>query len=871
MFLGLLAALAVMWLDTAGGVPQADPATALVTRLEQVVRTGDVAALRTLGRDDKAVAELAAWFDSAPTRLVLKERDRTEIPSGGQRLLIEAFSEYGAEARLVTFSLDLHKSGDAWRISSASRIGNVGGLFRLALNHTKQYDVKDLTVRAPDLTLQMASGAAFVAETPEGPTVVILLGRGEMLFSPPDPAEKTQVRIFSGGDRLLTRFETVFIRVRPADFALRFPSGALTPRETSQATLRRAEDVFERYISKTLQIDLGDLSGERWSITPQPNDFIAEINTDKHGSLTYTRSTQDPEDVTLFDRVRRKNISVYASPDKLTKRGRFFSEDDLVDYDVLAYDVDVKVAPERALIDGTARIKVKIRAPGVAVLNLRLAESLAVRGVYSPDFGRLLHLRVVNQNSLIVSLPVTAVRGSELWLNVFYSGRVLSQELDREAVAVEAGVPGLSTVEGSRPVSQDREIVGIPPEPRYLYSHRAYWYPQSPVSDYAPARLSVAVATDYDVIATGSPVGVPTPAAGVVEPGQRPKRVFTFSSERPVRYLAFVVSRLRVVNTRTMDEVTMTVTANARQAGRAQSMSAGAEEIFQFYKSLVGRAPYPTFTLAVTEREAPGGHSPAYFAVVDQATFTGQITWRSDPVNFDNYPSFFMAHEVAHQWWGQAVGWKNYHEQWISEGFAQYFALLYAEKKLTGIAPNVVRQMRRTAIEQSSQGPVYLGYRLGHIKGQTPVFRSIVYNKAAMALHMLRRLIGDDAFFKGVRDFYDAWEFRKAGTGDFQAVMEEVSGRPLGRFFDAWIFGETIPRVRFGHRVENDEATVRFEQQGEPVDIPITVRLTYASGDTADVVVAVVDKVTEQRIPLKGSLRSIEANADHAALAIIVK
>jgi len=855
MFLGLLAALAVMWLDTAGGVPQADPVTALVTRLEQVVRTGDVAALRSLGREEKAVAELADWFGSAPARVVLKERDRTEIPSGGQRLLIEAFSEYGAEARLVTFSLDLHQSGDAWRIASASRIGNVGGLFRLALNNTKQYDVKDLTVRAPDLTLHMASGAAFVAETPEGPTVVILLGRGEMVFSPPDTAEKTQVRIFSGGDRLQARFEHVFIRVRPADFAVRFPAGALTPREISPAPLRRAEDVFEQNISKTLQIDLGDLSRERWSITPQPNDFIAEISTDKHGSLTYTRSTQDPEDVTLFDRVRRKNISVYASPDKLTKRGRFFSEDDLVDYDVLAYDVDVKVAPERALIEGSARIKVKIRAPGVAVLNMRLAESLAVRGVYSPDFGRLLHLRVVNQNSLIVSLPVTAVRGSELWLNIFYSGRVQSQELDREAIAV----------------SQDPEIVGIPAEPRYLYSHRAYWYPQSPVSDYAPARLSVAVATDFEVVATGSQVGVPTPAAGVVEPGQRQKRVFTFSSERPVRYLAFVISRLRAVNTRRMDEVTMTVTANARQAGRAQSMSAGAEEIFQFYKSLVGRAPYPTFTLAVTEREAPGGHSPAYFAVVDQATFTGRITWRSDPVNFDNYPSFFMAHEVAHQWWGQAVGWKNYHEQWISEGFAQYFALLYAEKKLTGIAPDVVRQMLRTAIEQSSQGPVYLGYRLGHIKGQTPVFRSVVYNKAAMALHMLRRLIGDDAFFNGVRDFYDAWEFRKAGTGDFQAVMEKVSGRPLGRFFDAWIFGETIPRVRFGHRVEKNDAIVRFEQQGEPVDIPITVRLTYASGDIEDVVVPVVDKVTEQRIPLKRSLRSIEANADHAALAIIVK
>jgi hypothetical protein len=651
---------------------------------------------------------------------------------------------------------------------------------------------------------------------------------------------------------LKTRFEAAFIRVRPLDFPYRFPADALVPRTASRDDLRRAEDVFEEYVGKTLQIDLGDLSRERWSITPQPNDLIAEVRTDDHGSLTYTRSTQDQEDVTLFDRRRRKNISVYASAEKLARRGRFYSEDDLVDYDVLAYDLDVKVFPDRSFIEGNARLKVKIRSPGVAVLNLRLAESLVVRGVYSPDFGRVLHLRVVNQNSLIVSLPSVAVRGSELWLNVLYSGRVEPQELDREAISV-----------------QDRETTVIPLEPRYLYSHRAYWYPQSSVSDYATARFSIAVSTDYDVIATGSPIGAPTLAPGVVEAGEETQRVFTFGSERPIRYLAFVISRLRPVDMRQMDDVKLTVSANVRQMGRARGMSARTEEIFQFYKSLAGRAPYPAFTIAFTERDAPGGHSPAYFAVVDQVLFTGNITWRNDPVNFDSYPAFFVAHEVAHQWWGQGVGWKNYHEQWISEGFAQYFALLYAEKKLTGIAPNVIRQMRQTAMAQSSQGPVYLGYRLGHIKGQTSVFRSIVYNKAAMVLHMLRRLIGDEAFFKGVRTFYDAWEFKKAGTGDFQAVMEQVSGRPLGRFFDAWIFGQAIPRVRFSHQVVEDHVVVRFEQQGNPVDIPITVTLTYSSGETAEIVVPVVDKVTEHRILLTGSLRSVRANSDHGALVHI--
>ena len=63
----------------------------------------------------------------------------------------------------------------------------------------------------------------------------------------------------------------------------------------------------------------------------------------------------------------------------------------------------------------------------------------------------------------------------------------------------------------------------------------------------------------------------------------------------------------------------------------------------------------------------------------------------------------------------------------------------------------------------SPQGPIYLGYRLGHIRAERPVFRSLVYNKSAIVLHMLRRLVGDDTFFFGVRRFYSEWRFKKAG------------------------------------------------------------------------------------------------------------
>src|SRR5207248_2554696 len=136
------------------------------------------------------------------------------------------------------------------------------------------------------------------------------------------------------------------------------------------------------------------------------------------------------------------------------------------------------------------------------------------------------------------------------------------------------------------------------------------------------------------------------------------------------------------------------------------------------------------------------------------------------------------------QWWGQAIGWRNYHEQWLSEGFAQYFAALYAQRERgDDTFASVMKQCRRWAMDMSDQGPIYLGYRLGHIRNEGRVFRALVYNKSATVLHMLRRLVGDDPFMRGLRRFYRTSRFKKVGTEDFRAAMEKETGKSLERFF----------------------------------------------------------------------------------------
>jgi hypothetical protein len=796
-----------------------------------------------------------------------------------------------------------------WRIESMEEISNVAGLYRLSLNATRQFDVRNLVVNGTDVSLEMPTGTAFLAEIPDGPTAVVLMGRGRVRFAPPDTAERTQIRIFTGADDLQSEFDAAFVRLRPSDFQARFATESLVARPVAAADLRRAQEVFDEYLSRTLQIDLTDLSRDRWSLVPSAGDLIAEVRTRRFGTLTYAKSGNEAEDITVFDRRRRRNISLYASAEKLASRGRFYSEDDLVDYDVVAYELDAAFAPDRYWINGTAHMRVRVRAGAMTTMTLKLAEALTVRGVYAPGFGRLLHLRVVNQNSLIVNLPAPVFRDNEFVLTILYSGRLEPSELDREAIELQT-------------TQQEREPLTIPLEPRYIYSNNSYWYPQSTVTDYALATLRLTVPKDFEVVASGTLSAPPKPASeSAAIRGQGSQKTFVFQNDRPVRYLSCVISRMNSISStklpirssmgdfgdirvaipdasggataaprsssstaiaeptaapaaaRDESDVTLTVKAAPRQSGRARSLAEQTSTILQYYASIVGEAPYPTFTLAVTEAEMPGGHSPAYFAVLNQVLPTQPILWRSDPVNFEGYPGFYLAHELAHQWWGQAVGWKNYHEQWLSEGFAQYFAALYAEKELdANVFPSVIRQMRRSAIDTSAQGPVYLGYRLGHIRGDRQVFRALVYNKSALVLHMLRRLVGDEAFFFGVRRFYAEWRFKKAGTDDFRAAMEASSGRDLGSFFESWIHGAAVPRVAFSYRSPDAKSlAVKFEHLGEVAPAPITVTLTYSSGETESVVVPVTEKVVERTIPAKGPIRKVDANEDNAALVEIEK
>lgn len=882
---GVVAGLLVLL--TAARAQETEPdLTAFFASVQAALASGSPDAYRALlapVEGAEAAAALAAeMYVPGATAVTLHPRDRLPLegalPGEGFRALVEILTEHERQGRLATWRIDmkLARGGDApaWRIVDQERLAVLDGLFQLELDTATQYAVEDLTVEGIDFELEMSSGHAFVARTPRGVTALVLRGRGLMRFTPPLAAERTQLRIFAGADVLVTEFDTAFVRVNPAVFEERVTTDALRPRAVNDRDARRARSLFDEMVRKTYTLDLRDMGRDSWSLLPNGGDMIAEVHTRRFDTLTYALASNDAEDVSLFDREKRRNISTYASPAKLASRGRFYNEDDLVDYDVLDYMVNATFDPRREWIDGVTTVTFQVTGPAISTVTLRLDEDLTVRAVSSSAFGRLMFVRVVGQNNVIVNLPSIVLQGSELDLTVAYGGRLPSQELEREAITVDQDQQDVPMME-----------MAIPAEPHYVYSNRTHWYPRSQVNDYATATLRITLPEEYECVATGlqaigSPIRLPETAE------RQASSIFVYIAGEPVRYLSVLISKL--VPVEPLDDAAgvappaggraaaLAVQANPRQVGRGRSLQPTARAILDFYTRIMGDAPYPQFTLAVTESQLPGGHSPAYFAVLNQPLPTSPFRWRNDPVSFDNFPSFFLAHEIAHQWWGQGVGWANYHEQWLSEGLAQYFATLYAANdRGAETFDNLVRQMRSWSLRYSDQGPIHLGYRLGHVKGDSRIFRALVYNKAALVLHMLRRLLGDEPFFNGLREFYETYKYRKACSDDLRRSMEAASGVALEPFFEQWIYGSAIPRLRFSSETREDDGgasgtvTVRFEQAGQPFDVPVTVTLLFESGGRADVVVKVAGKVTEATIPFDQPLARILVNHDNAALAEI--
>ncbi|MDX2031531.1 MAG: M1 family aminopeptidase [Blastocatellia bacterium] len=245
-------------------------------------------------------------------------------------------------------------------------------------------------------------------------------------------------------------------------------------------------------------------------------------------------------------------------------------------------------------------------------------------------------------------------------------------------------------------------------------------------------------------------------------------------------------------------------------------------QAMEFFSERIG--PYSYEKLANVEAAGFGGGTEHASAI-----FYGENSILARP------DTGLIAHEIAHQWFGNSVTEKDWDDVWLSEGFATYFTLLNAEHYdgRDAFVAGLKRSREQVfSLEKQSPG---VAVQHNNLADMSKVLNRIIYQKGGWTLHMLRGLTGTETFWAGIRDYYQRHRNGSATTEDFRRVMEEHSGLDLSWFFRQWLARAGSPVVEGGWRYDAAARRVVIElaqtQPGEAYRLPLEIALA-ADGAT---------------------------------------
>lgn len=311
-----------------------------------------------------------------------------------------------------------------------------------------------------------------------------------------------------------------------------------------------------------------------------------------------------------------------------------------------------------------------------------------------------------------------------------------------------------------------------------------------------------------------------------------------------------------------------------KDAGYAPKGFATAAPVLAFFSQTVAPYPYEKLALIVGATRF-GGMENSSAIVFTNTLFEPRGSEKMStrfgiPMRIEDV----VAHEIAHQWFGDSVTESTWADLWLSEGFATYFAGLFIEKHESEAAFR--EYMRDAAIR-------YFNYEKQH---NVPIHDTETedlmrllnpnnYEKGAWVLHMLRMRIGDDAFFNGLRDYYQGHREANATTEDLRVALEKSSGKNLKEFFARWVYGAGHPRYQLGwgsmERHAGAFLTVELKQlqDGEAFLDPVPIEFTV-NGKKKREMLYPAGKSTKVSIRLDANPTSAEIDPDGTLLKEVV-
>jgi len=812
--------------------------------------------------------ELTRYFDELKMEsVVLNWANKGSFDLTNPIVFLQVICQNSYSALIETWQLKLEKMGGRWQVGEKNARGNLNQLYKVHLPAGRIERAESIEIRHTDFNLTFRNALVFYDNIPNLETALLVVGDGRLVFSPSDAGERHQLALLYKNykNRILEdRVDHSFLRFSNAFFKqnIKIAGNVEVPASAAGENARsKAEAIFSKYHSRYFTI-LSPLSQEPLSFLPQGEEAVIQFQGRKTGEMAYVYSPFAEEEVTLYDTARERFISLY-SPRQEQGGGRLiisFSPR----YDVRDYDIELDFQPQNFYLSARARVGFISQVGGLDAVKFKFHPGLEILRIYDGERRELLFTQDPIGRILYVYFLEPIARNVRTTIEVFYRGRL------------EPPAQLTDTLVGQRYVEAP-ETIPVRFE-TFLFSQSAQWYPYPLTEDFFTARLKIIVPPAYSVISNGVLVekSVLNGVQRVTEIDKVGSSCSVYETKRPVKYLSFLVGKLSLTQ-ESPGPLPLASYASSDVRSVRKNLLVEAGRILEFYESRFG--PFPFENLRVVQRlwRTSGGHSPASFIILNDLPRVSNsgagirerlIGNPNSPVDLSSqWKEYFLAHEIAHQWWGQGVTWSRYRDQWLSEGLSQYSSALYLQSKYgDGALADILKKFSRWTEKKSVWGPITMGSRLSF--NDFEAYQAIVYDKTSLVLNMLRDLLGDEAFFTGLKEFFGAYKFTAAATGQFRRMMENVSGRDLNDFFRLWFDSHMLPDARVRTRIEKQEAGVllkiRVSQLNEDFVYPLWVVWEDENGVHRRERLIVDRKNREFEFPLPGPPRKLEINPDKA-------
>lgn len=682
--------------------------------------------------------------------------------------------------------LKLVKIDGGWLVNFKEVAGDIQTLYKISIPSGRMERAKSVEINHIDIQIVFNDAAVFYDNLPNRETALLIVGKGDLRFTPSLEREQHQLELVYGKPVLKDDLKYIYIRCSDSFFKENI---SITQPDDNAAAItqseqRKAYSLFVKHYSRSFTIE-DSLNNERLSFLPQGDEVVLEFEGQKIGIYTYVYSPFAEEEISFYQWDEQRIVNLYSPQTDDEKQQLFISIGQK--FNVTHYDIEINYRPLDSYFSGKAKVAVESDLGTFNMLKFKINSELQILRIQDEEKQQLFYTLDKLRQTLYVYLSPSLGNRDTALVEIYYRGKV---------------VPIMPLTE-MRQGSQDF-VIPIGYE-TYLYTQSSYWYPSPADDDYFTAKVSITIPPGYSLVATGVLVEKSKLMGleGIRDVEHVGSPVFVFESKKPVKYLSFIVGKLsKLAEDSNPFPLQYYQALNVR--GWPWDYLEETKKILALYVSWFGSYPFESFSIVHRLWPQIGGFSPPSFVVLNDMLQMSQEYRRSlinSPVALSRWREYFMAHEIAHQWWGQGVTWDSYHDIWLSEGLAQFASVLYLKEKYGEKAYSaILRKFSSWTKRMTNWGAITMGSRISYFNYEA--FQSIVYDKTTLVLFLLKDYLGQDVFFRALKEFFIQKRFSQAKTGDFIRIFEKISGRDLRPFFENWFNSYLLPEVSVTHSLE---------------------------------------------------------------------